>query len=263
MSNKIICRGYVRVSTTIQAEDGISLETQQKRIEAHCKYKDWTLEKIYIDAGVSAKDMERPQLKQLLTDIKKDEYFIACDLSRFSRNTKDALNMLENLEARGVNFVCLNPDLDLSTPMGRFMFRVLMSFHELERDNIAANVKLNMKRLVTEGKLRTKPPFGWKFIGKDKDLQIVKSQQDCIERVKQMYSSGLKVAQITKQLNSDGTAKCLLDNKKTIKEGFVPQFYDHTIRRILIDHGFVGDHDKKFIKLNQRITSCHKSNEDE
>ncbi len=252
-----ICRGYVRVSTDFQVQDGVSIETQVKRIKSYCELKDWDLVKIYIDEGVSGKDRNRPQLQQLFSDISKDEFMLITDLSRFSRSTLDAITMVKDLEDKGAFLVTINDNIDFSTPMGRCMFRMLMSFHELERETISANISINMQRLSREGKLRTRPPFGWKFIGKDQDLEPVPSQQECLESIKQMYLAGMKIAQITKTLNKNGLAKCLQDNKRNVKPELEPQFYDQTVRRILIDHKIIQV-DKPVVNLESRITSQHK-----
>lgn len=199
MSTQPIARGYARVSTTLQSDDGVSLETQAKRIQAHCAYKGYNLVKIYEDRGISGKDMNRPSLKQLIDDLNKGDFVICCDLSRFSRNTKDALTMLQEFDNKGAHFVCLNPDLDFSTPYGRAMFTILMAFHQLERQNISANVSMNMQRISKEGKLRGRAPFGWKFIGKDSP-----SQQAVLNKIKLLHAAGMKMGTIAKKLNEDG-----------------------------------------------------------
>lgn len=56
-------------------------------------------------------------------------YFIVYDLSRFSRNTKDAIEMLEKIKSKGAFFICLNPDMDLSSPFGEMMFTVMPLTH--------------------------------------------------------------------------------------------------------------------------------------
>lgn len=248
--------GYCRVSTLYQKEEGVSLETQAKAIQKHCEYRDFTLDKIYTDAGVSGKSTNRPELQKALSEIKPEQYFIVYDLSRFSRNTLEAMTMVKEFEESNIHFVSIKNDIDFSTPMGRYMFRSLMSFYELERDNIAANVKANMQRLSDEGKLRTKAPFGWKFVGKDKDMEQDSEQQAVISKVKLMHNSGLSMNKIAQTLNVSGDGKVLNNNKKTLSAN--PVFYSHTIKRILIDQGIISDGSSRK-PLNQRIVSHHKS----
>ena len=58
--------GYIRVSTEDQAREGISLDAQKAKIEAYCQVKDLTLIGIIEDAGISAKNLNRPGIKKVL-----------------------------------------------------------------------------------------------------------------------------------------------------------------------------------------------------
>jgi site-specific DNA recombinase len=251
-------RGYCRVSTTMQVQDGVSLETQEKRITSYCSLMGFNLIKIYKDEGISGKTIkDRPDFQNLLNDISKDDRVIVCDLTRFSRDTIDALSTLKLFNTKGVFLISIDDNIDFSTPMGKMTFGILTLFAELSRETTAANISTNMQRLSREGKLRTRPPFGWKFVSKDQDLEIVPSQQECIEKIKQMYLSGMKIAHITKALNANGMAKCLNDNKRNVKPELNPQFYDQTVRRILIDHKLIQE-EKPVVNLESRIVSQHK-----
>lgn len=231
-----IARGYIRVSTGMQVEEGVSLSTQRKRIEEYCSFKNLKLTEVYEDSGLSAKDMQhRPALQRLLIDTKKGEFLIVTDLSRLSRNTKDALTMFEDFRNRGINFVCMALNMDLSTPIGQMMLTVISAVATLERQNISAHVSHNMKMLSKEGKLRTRPPFGYRFIGKDKDLEPEPEQQKVIEKIKAMYAQSMKYAQIAKSLNDQGDNQCLDNNKKNPSDK-EKLFYAETVKRILIDH---------------------------
>lgn len=175
-----VARGYCRVSTAMQADDGVSLDTQQKRIKEYCNFKQLNLVKLYEDAGLSAKNTERPALQELMKEMREGETVIICDLSRLSCRTSDALQLFEDFKKRGVNFVCLSPNIEFSTPVG-----ALMAVHQLERENISSHVKANMNQLAKEGKLRSRSPFGYKFVGKDQDLQ-----QKVVEKIKALHAGG-------------------------------------------------------------------------
>jgi DNA invertase Pin-like site-specific DNA recombinase len=54
------CFGYCRVSTDQQRDSGISLDEQQRKIEARCLENGWTLERVYVDAGVSGSTPLKP-----------------------------------------------------------------------------------------------------------------------------------------------------------------------------------------------------------
>lgn len=258
--NKANARGYVRVSTSMQADDGQSIETQVKRIQAHCDYRGLNLVKIYQDAGISGKDTNRPALQEVMNDLNKGEYLIISDLSRLSRNTKDALNLLEAFKTKGIYFVCLSPEIQFdASPIGELMFTILMAVHKLERDNISKHVSVNMQRLSEEGKLRGKPPFGYKFVSKDQDFVEVPEQIRVRDKIVQFYQSGMKVTHIAQKLNSEKDNLVLSLNKNDTEKEY--KFHPSTVKRILIDLGLVkgeGSYAERK-PVEERIFSHHKS----
>lgn len=248
--------GYTRVSTHMQ-EDGASLETQRVRIAEYCKFKGLNLVKIYEDCGISGKGIEeRKGLQEMIANLRKGDTVIVTDLSRFSRNTKDALCMLDDFKSKGITFVCLSLNLDSSSPVGALIVTVLMGVHTMERQNISSHVSSNMQRLSREGKLRSRPPFGWKFSGKNVDMTEDEDQQKVIREIIDLNSQGLKLAAIARRLNEEGKAAVLLNNKKTIPQN-PPIFHAQTIRRILIDHGIIESKTPR-PSLERRIVSHHK-----
>src|SRR5690606_41487956 len=74
-----------------------------------------------------------------------------------------------------------------------------MAVHQLERENISSHVKANMNQLAKEGKLRSRSPFGYKFVGKDQDLQ-----QQVVEKIKALHAEALGYNEIAKKLNDEG-----------------------------------------------------------
>lgn len=252
---KKVAKGYIRVSTDMQAEDGVSLETQTKLIEKYCVYKDLELVKIYEDAGISGKNtIDRPGIQELLTNIKKGDHFIICTLCRLSRCTRDLLNIIHDFETKGVVFVCLDPELDTSTPIGMAVLTILSAIKELERKNISKTTSINMRRLAADGKLRGKSPFGYKFVGKDKDLEPVPEQQEIISSILSWHRDGLNPSKISTLLNDGGHGQVLNLNKTKISPD--PKFYPETVKRILQDHGQMESTGKS---AEQRIVSFHKS----
>lgn len=261
MFSRKFARGYIRVSTAEQAsDDALSLETQEKMIRSRCVLKGVELIKCYVDAGISGKDIEhRPQLRSLVNEVQEGELVIVCNLARLSRNTIDGLHLLDKIKEKGGYLVSITEELDFSTPWGEMIYTVLMSYYKLERRNISINVSNNMKRISREGKLRSKPPFGWKFVTKDRDFVEVPEQQLVIHKILECYQRGMKMLQIANKLNTDGDNLTLNLNKKTVKEGTVPLFYAETIKHILINHGVIQSNEKRLVE--KRIVSHHKSEE--
>jgi site-specific DNA recombinase len=250
-----IAKGYVRVSTNMQKEDGVSLETQTTRIEEYCRYKKLNLVKTYEDAGISGKNMrDRPALQDLKSNIQVGDSIVFCDLSRLGRCTVDVILFNEFVSEKGAKLICLSPDIDFSTPLGEMIITVLSGFNQYERKMISQNISTNMQRLVEDGKLRGRAPFGYKFVGKDKDMEPVKEQQQVISIIIDLYNNGTTMNRIAAILNTGGYGQTLNINKKKISPN--PQFYHKTIQRILIDQGIVESKDRK--PIDERIKTFHK-----
>ena len=249
------CRTYIRVSTDEQVRDGVSMEQQQKDIERYCEFNNFIIVKSYFDDGYSGTDMERPQFNLLLSEAKPKELIIVYDLSRFSRKTWHAIKTAEDLSAKDIYLVSLKDRIDLSTAMGKCMFTMTCAFFALERDKISERTSAALQHLSKEGKLRSKAPFGWRYVGWDKDLESVPEQQIVIKRIGEMHKQGISLSGMCTKLNKEGANSCLTLNKETDK---VQVFYPQTVKRILIQEGLIIDDKAKVKPMEQRIVSHHK-----
>lgn len=115
---------YVRVSTVEQNED--------RQIEALKKHNidKWFTEKI------SGKDRNRPELQRMMEFVREGDVVYVHDFSRLARNTKDLLDIVENLNSRGVALVSNKENLDSSTPTGKLMLTMIGAIAEFERQNL-------------------------------------------------------------------------------------------------------------------------------
>lgn len=145
---------YCRVSTTEQGLEGHSLEAQEAVMYKHCIERGYTVQEVYVDAGISGKEMtKRHALQRLLHDAEEQQFdlVLVWKLSRMGRNLKDVLEIVERLGKQQIGFLSLSEQFDTSTPSGRFMFQQMASFNEYERNIIAENVKLTMTKLAQDG----------------------------------------------------------------------------------------------------------------
>ena len=89
--------GYVRVSTTEQAEEGVSLDAQATKLRDYCRLHDLELVEVVADDGVSAKKTSnRPALQRALAALKKGKAagLVVVKLDRLSRTTTDLLGLV-------------------------------------------------------------------------------------------------------------------------------------------------------------------------
>lgn len=150
---------YARKS--VYREDSISIETQ---IE-HCKYSAKGEEcVIYEDNGYSGKDTNRPAFKKLIRDIKSGKIctVIVYKLDRISRSVLDFEQTRQLLEKYNVNFISSTESFDTSTPMGKAMTNISMTFAQLEREQIQQRVTDAYKSRSSKGfYMGGKVPFGY------------------------------------------------------------------------------------------------------
>ena len=93
------------------------------------------VEKVFIDR-ISGKNTDRPELKEMMGFVRSGDTVIVESISRFARNTKDLLELVEQLTAKGVEFVSKKEAIDTTTPTGKFMLTIFGAVAELEREYI-------------------------------------------------------------------------------------------------------------------------------
>ncbi len=239
---------YIRVSKKKQAEEGHSLETQRKVISDYAIRKGYTILKVYEDAGKSGKSIVgRDAFNEMMKIIPtiKVGGIIVTQFSRFARNAEDNIHYLNYLDWNGVKLVCVGVDMDFTTPWGKYFAVQLGGQAQLEREIISMNTKINLKRLADEGKLRSRAPFGWKFVNKKMDYEEVPEQQKIIKKIIEMNEQKVPQIHIANFLNANGDNEVLKLNKNEKNKEY--KFHPATIRRILMDNGKIESKDRKAI----------------
>jgi site-specific DNA recombinase len=158
-SKVLRCAIYTRKSSEEGLEqDFNSLHAQREACEAYVlsqRHEGWkSLPTLYDDGGYSGGTMERPALKQLLSDIhgKKIDVVVVYKVDRLTRALTDFAKIVEVFDAQGVSFVSVTQQFNTTSSMGRLTLNVLLSFAQFERevtgerirDKIAASKKKGM-----------------------------------------------------------------------------------------------------------------------
>ena len=115
--------GYIRVSTVEQHED-----RQVKDLIENGK-----VSKVFIDK-MSGKDTNRPQLKAMLDYVRENDTVVVSEYSRLARSTRDLIDIVETLKAKGVNVISMKENYDNNTPQGRLILKIFMDIAEFERE---------------------------------------------------------------------------------------------------------------------------------
>ena len=133
---------YVRVSTVEQNE--------ARQLEALKKYD---IEKWYTEK-VSGKDTNRPKLQEMLDFVREGDTVYIHDFSRLARSTKDLLEILEELTAKGVTLISNKENLDTGTATGKLMLTVIAAINEFERQNLLERQREGIEIAKREGKFK-------------------------------------------------------------------------------------------------------------
>ena len=160
---------YVRVSSVDQNE--------ARQIEA---LKSYNIEKMFIEK-VSAKDTDRPELQTMLEFVREGDTIFIEDFSRIARSTKDLLDIVEELQTKGVKLVSLKENLDSTTTPGKLMITMLGAIYEFERANILERQREGIAIAKREGKYKgrkqiTKPDNWNEVFSKWKHREISAKQ---------------------------------------------------------------------------------------
>jgi len=144
--------GYIRVSCVDQCEHRQVIAMDELKIPP---------ENIFVDK-LSGKNTQRPQLKALMETVQSGDTVIVESISRFARNTRDLLDLVEQLSQKGVEFISQKELLDTTTPTGKFMLTVFGAVSELERGYLlqrqAEGIAAARRRGVSFGRPVKKPP---------------------------------------------------------------------------------------------------------
>jgi DNA invertase Pin-like site-specific DNA recombinase len=142
--------GYIRISTA-----------DQNTARQEVLMEELGVDQVFIDR-MSGKSLDRPELKRMMTYVRQGDMVIVESISRFARNTRDLLELVEQLTAKEVEFVSKKEAIDTTTPSGKFMLTIFGAVAELEREYILQRqregIAIAKKRGVYKGRKPIQSP---------------------------------------------------------------------------------------------------------
>ena len=197
--------GYIRVSTDKQAEFGVSLEAQTEKIRAMAVVQGAELADVIIDAGESAKSLNRPGMERLLSlvDAGAVDVVIIAKLDRLTRSVKDLAELLERFTKRGVALVSVAECLDTGTAAGRVVLNIMTAVSQWEREAIGERTRDAMSHKRAKGERVGTIPFGFRMADGAR-LEEDPAEQDVLARIQRLKAAGRTMRQIADELNRQG-----------------------------------------------------------
>jgi len=235
MENKKVC-GYIRVSTDLQ---DASMEVQEKRIKEYCEYKHLQLTEIFIDEGVSGSVplSKRPGGKSLTEALVNIKAIVVVKPDRLFRSTVDGITTVDLWDKMNIDLHVIDmggATLNTNTAIGKFVFTLLISQAQFEREITGERIKVVLNNKKATGKTYSYKVMGYDNVGGDLvngklvNRVMVKNQeeQEIISMIKTAHSKGYQPTRTAKVLNRFGY------RTKTKKE-FLPSTIQYILKNQL------------------------------
>jgi DNA invertase Pin-like site-specific DNA recombinase len=225
--------GYVRVSTEQQADEGVSLEAQQLKIQTYCDIYDLDLVRIEIDAGKSAKDMlKRPGIQAALAAVSSGEVtaLVVTKIDRLSRSLMDMGKLVETHFKNGDGLISISEQINTGTATGRMFLNMIIMFSEYEREIIAERTTEALGHLKDQGVTLGAPKLGWAHSAVEGDVDEggrrriykVEEEMETVCRIQELKKQELSLRMMCLVLTEEG--------HKTKRGG---KWHPQTVRNIL------------------------------
>jgi len=198
--------GYVRVSTEKQADFGVSLEAQSEKVRAMAVVQGAELTEVIIDAGESAKSLNRPGMTRLLilVDAGAVDAVIIAKLDRLTRSVKDLAELLERFNRRGVSLVSVAESLDTGTAAGRLVLNIMTAVSQWEREAIGERTRDAMHHKRANGERVGTVPFGYRMAADGLHLETDSAEQGILSHIRELKGTGYTTRKIADELNRQG-----------------------------------------------------------
>jgi putative DNA-invertase from lambdoid prophage Rac len=188
--------GYSRVSTSEQADEGVSLAAQQQQIAGYAMMKGWEIDEHFVERGVSGSVplADRPEGARLLATAGKGDVIVTAKLDRAFRSAADALTVLEEMKEQGIGLHMIDLGGDVTgNGISKMVFTILAAVAEGERDRLRERIRDAKRHLTSQGIFSGgKRPFGYDIVSDGDVRRLVPNAAEMatIERMRTMRDEG-------------------------------------------------------------------------
>jgi DNA invertase Pin-like site-specific DNA recombinase len=199
----VTVHGYVRVSTERQADQGVSLEEQIRRIEGRAIEQGWQIAEVFVERGVSGSVPlgDRPEGARLLAALQPDDIVIAAKLDRMFRSALDALNVIRDFQRQRISLWLLDLGGDVSGDgIARLVLTILAAIAEFERERIGERIRDAKRHQRRSGQyLGGDRPFGWR-VGEDSMLVEDEAERRALADIRALRDAGASLRTIAAKI---------------------------------------------------------------
>ena len=230
------CLWWVDVSTEEQVKEGFSIRAQEQKLKDYARIKDWQIYDAYIDEGISGKDIEaRPEINRLISDVQegKVKNVLVFKIDRLTRSTSDLIYLVDLFNKNGCAFNSLMESIDTQTASGRMFLKIVGTFAEFERENIAERIILGRERKIREGYTLSShiASYGYDRPKGQKVQTINEDEAKIVREIFNWYANkGVGTTEIARRLNLRGVPT-KHDSKWTTQ----------AVRNVIMNSNYIGD----------------------
>jgi site-specific DNA recombinase len=199
---------YCRVSTSAQAEDGTSLDSQEEKCRAYCKQNGYNVLGVYREEGVSGATLARPELDRV-RDLVRDglvDVVVVYALDRLSRDAGHTLLLVKEFQDRGAALKSATVPIE-QDPAGQLLLTMLSGFAQFERAQILERSRRGKEATTRKGKvvLSSARPYGFRNIYGEARLEGIEEELAVVKRIFDMVTvEHLSLRRIARRLNEEG-----------------------------------------------------------
>lgn len=197
---------YLRVSTEQQADHGVSLDAQRAKVQAYAELYDVTLVAVEVDAGESAKSLDRPGLQRALAmlDAGDADALLVVKLDRLTRSVRDLSDLIERYFRKRAALLSVSEQVDTRSASGRMVLGILTQVGQWEREAIGERTSAALQHKRSRGEYTGgAAPFGFE-VDPEGALVPHAGEQAAITAARALRAEGYSLRRVARALAEYG-----------------------------------------------------------
>lgn len=199
--------GYIRVSTSEQARDGVSLDAQRAKIRQFCNLHNLTLVALCEDPGISAKSLDRPGLSSALARLDQGlaDGIVVAKLDRLTRSLADWDRLIRShFGPGGKTLLSVADSIDTRTAGGRMVLNLFVLIAQWEREIIQERTQEALDHKRSRGERLGQVPFGARVAADGVTLEPDSAEAEALADIVALRREGSSLREIGRAMEARG-----------------------------------------------------------